>query len=107
VEREKALEMAMGQIEKQFGKGAIMRMGENSHMQIEAISTGTLSLDLALGIGGLPRGRIVELFGPESSVPATAARRSYRRVRRPGAGIRLGRLQVRLPQRPASQVNPG
>ena len=63
----------MGQIEKQFGKGAIMRMGENSHMQIEAISTGTLSLDLALGIGGLPRGRIVELFGPESSGKSTLA----------------------------------
>ena len=73
MEREKALEMAMGQIEKQFGKGAIMRMGENSHMQIEAISTGTLSLDLALGIGGLPRGRIVELFGPESSGKSTLA----------------------------------
>ena len=57
MERDKALEMAMGQIEKQFGKGAIMRMGENLDMQIEAISTGTLSLDIALGIGGLPRGR--------------------------------------------------
>ncbi len=73
MEREKALEMAMGQIEKQFGKGAIMRMGENTHMQIEAISTGTLSLDLALGIGGLPRGRVVELFGPESSGKSTLA----------------------------------
>ncbi|HMK97031.1 MAG TPA: DNA recombination/repair protein RecA, partial [Acidimicrobiales bacterium] len=66
MERDKALEIALGQIEKQFGKGAIMRMGENAHMQVEAISTGALSLDLALGIGGLPRGRIVELFGPES-----------------------------------------
>ncbi len=73
VERDKALEMALGQIEKQFGKGAIMRMGENSHMQIESISTGALSLDLALGIGGLPRGRIVELFGPESSGTSTLA----------------------------------
>ena len=73
MEREKALEMAMSQIEKQFGKGAIMRMGENSHMQIEAISTGTLSLDLALGVGGLPRGRVVELFGPESSGKSTLA----------------------------------
>jgi recombination protein RecA len=73
VERDKALEMALGQIEKQFGKGAIMRMGENTHMQIEAISTGALSLDLALGIGGLPRGRIVELFGPESSGKSTLA----------------------------------
>ncbi len=73
VERDKALEMAMGQIEKQFGKGAIMRMGESTHMQIESISTGALSLDLALGIGGLPRGRIVELFGPESSGKSTLA----------------------------------
>jgi recombination protein RecA len=73
VERDKALEMALGQIEKQFGKGAIMRMGESTHMQIGAISTGALSLDLALGIGGLPRGRIVELFGPESSGKSTLA----------------------------------
>jgi recombination protein RecA len=73
VERDKALEMALGQIEKQFGKGAIMWMGENTHMQVEAISTGALSLDLALGIGGLPRGRIVELFGPESSGKSTLA----------------------------------
>ncbi|MGH9106551.1 MAG: recombinase RecA, partial [Acidimicrobiales bacterium] len=65
--------MALGQIEKQFGKGAIMRLGENTHMQVEAISTGALSLDLALGIGGLPRGRIVELFGPESSGKSTLA----------------------------------
>src|SRR5215471_4691143 len=65
--------MAMGQIEKQFGKGAVMRMGENLHMAIESISTGALSLDLALGIGGLPRGRIVEIFGPESSGKSTLA----------------------------------
>jgi recombination protein RecA len=65
--------MAMGQIEKQFGKGAIMRMGENLDMQIEAIPTGALSLDLALGIGGLPRGRIVEIYGPESSGKSTLA----------------------------------
>src|SRR6201986_3502834 len=73
VERDKALEMAMGQIEKQFGKGAVMRMGENLGMQIEAIPTGALALDIALGIGGLPRGRIVEIFGPESSGKSTLA----------------------------------
>ncbi|HET9077544.1 MAG TPA: recombinase RecA [Acidimicrobiales bacterium] len=73
MERDKALEMAMGQIEKQFGKGAIMRMGENLDMQIEAIPTGALSLDIALGIGGLPRGRIVEIYGPESSGKSTLA----------------------------------
>ena len=66
-DREKALGVALGQIEKQFGKGSIMRMGENVHMAIESIPTGALSLDLALGIGGLPRGRIVEIYGPESS----------------------------------------
>ncbi len=65
--------MAMSQIEKAFGKGAIMRMGENSHMSIESISTGTMALDLALGVGGLPRGRVVELYGPESSGKSTLA----------------------------------
>jgi recombination protein RecA len=69
----KALEMALGAIEKQFGKGSIMRMGENLHMNIESIPTGALALDMALGIGGLPRGRIVELFGPESSGKSTLA----------------------------------
>jgi recombination protein RecA len=65
--------MALGQIEKQFGKGSIMRMGENLHMNIESIPTGALALDLALGIGGLPRGRVVEIFGPESSGKSTLA----------------------------------
>jgi recombination protein RecA len=73
VDREKALDMALGQIEKQFGKGSIMKLGERGHVGIEAIPTGALSLDLALGIGGLPRGRIVEIFGPESSGKSTLA----------------------------------
>jgi recombination protein RecA len=73
VERDKALEMAMSQIDKQFGKGSVMRMGERTNMDVEAISTGALSLDIALGIGGLPRGRIVEIFGPESSGKSTLA----------------------------------
>ena len=72
-EREKALDAALGQIEKQFGKGSVMRMGDNLHMNIESIPTGALSLDLALGIGGLPRGRIVEIYGPESSGKSTLA----------------------------------
>jgi len=67
MERDKALDAALAQIEKQFGKGSVMRMGESLTLGIEAISTGAMSLDLALGIGGLPRGRIVEVFGPESS----------------------------------------
>jgi recombination protein RecA len=73
VERDKALEMALGQIEKQFGKGSIMRLGENAHMRVETISTGALALDVALGVGGLPRGRIVEIYGPESSGKSTLA----------------------------------
>src|ERR1700733_11289869 len=72
-EHDKALGAALSQIEKQFGKGSIMRMGETVHMAIEAIPTGALSLDLALGIGGLPRGRIVEIYGPESSGKSTLA----------------------------------
>jgi recombination protein RecA len=73
VERDKALDMALGQIEKQFGKGAIMRMGEEAKVRIASIPTGALSLDLALGIGGLPRGRVVEVYGPESSGKTTVA----------------------------------
>ncbi|MCU1492856.1 MAG: recA protein [Acidimicrobiaceae bacterium] len=73
MERDKALEAALGQIEKQFGKGSVMRMGENLTMGIESISTGAMSLDLALGVGGLPRGRIVEIYGPESSGKSTLA----------------------------------
>ncbi len=73
MEREKALEMALGQIEKQFGKGSIMRMGDNTTMKIDVVSTGALALDLALGIGGLPRGRITEIYGPESSGKSTLA----------------------------------
>jgi recombination protein RecA len=73
MERDKALEAALGQIEKQFGKGSIMRMGEHRGAGVEAISTGAMALDLALGIGGLPRGRIVEIYGPESSGKSTLA----------------------------------
>jgi recombination protein RecA len=73
VEREKALEMALAQIDKSFGKGSIMRLGEKAHVGVEAVSTGALSLDLALGIGGLPRGRVVEIYGPESSGKSTLA----------------------------------
>jgi recombination protein RecA len=73
MEREKALDMAMGQIEKQFGKGAIMKMGEKTTMGIDVVSTSALSLDIALGIGGLPRGRVVEIYGPESSGKSTLA----------------------------------
>jgi recombination protein RecA len=72
-QQEQALEMAIGQIEKNYGKGAIMRLGEHSHVGVAAVSTGALALDIALGIGGLPRGRVVEVFGPESSGKSTLA----------------------------------
>ena len=72
-EKKKALAAAISQIEKDFGKGTIMRLGENARMNVEAVPTGSLTLDLALGIGGVPRGRIVEIFGPESSGKTTVA----------------------------------
>jgi recombination protein RecA len=72
-DREKSLELALSQVEKQFGRGSIMRMGDSDRQVVEAISTGSLSIDMALGIGGLPRGRITEIYGPESSGKTTVA----------------------------------
>ncbi|MCI8651017.1 MAG: recombinase RecA [Oscillospiraceae bacterium] len=72
-DKKKALDTALAQIEKDFGKGAVMRLGENTHVVVEAIPTGSLALDLALGIGGVPKGRIVEIYGPESSGKTTLA----------------------------------
>lgn len=73
MEKDKALELAIAQIEKQFGKGSIMKLGENAKMNIESIPTGSLPLDIATGIGGVPKGRIIEIFGPESSGKTTVA----------------------------------
>ena len=72
-DKKKALETALAQIEKDFGKGAVMRLGENSHVVVEAVPTGSLALDMALGIGGVPKGRIIEIYGPESSGKTTLA----------------------------------
>ena len=72
-DKKKALETALANIEKNFGKGAVMRLGDNAGLNVEAIPTGSLSLDLALGIGGVPRGRIIEIYGPESSGKTTLA----------------------------------
>ena len=83
-DREKALDMTLSQIEKQFGKGSVMKMGETTHMGIEAIPTGALSLDLALGVGGLPRGRVVEIYGPESSGKSTLAMHAVSEEQRNG-----------------------
>ena len=73
MDREKAVDQAISQIEKQFGRGAIMKMGEEKIVDVPAISTGSLALDLALGVGGVPRGRVVEIYGPESSGKTTLA----------------------------------
>ena len=73
MEKDKALEAALSQIERAFGKGSVMRLGQNTNIDIEAISTGSLGIDIALGIGGMPKGRIVEIYGPESSGKTTLA----------------------------------
>jgi recombination protein RecA len=83
-DRRAALEMALRNIEKQFGKGSIMKLGESTHMQIEAISSGALALDIALGVGGFPRGRIIEVFGPESSGKTTVALHAIASVQKNG-----------------------
>src|SRR5580658_9799013 len=72
-DRDKALETALLQIERQFGKGSVMRLGEETRVPVEVIPTGSIALDVALGLGGLPRGRIVEIYGPESSGKTTVA----------------------------------
>ena len=81
----KALDAAISQIEKQYGKGSIMKLGDNSaHMNVETIPTGSLSLDIALGLGGLPKGRIIEIYGPESSGKTTVALHAVAEVQKRG-----------------------
>ncbi len=84
-QRNKALQAALGQIEKQFGKGAVMRMGDHERQTIPAIPTGSMGLDIALGIGGLPKGRIVEIYGPESSGKTTLTLSVIAEAQRQGA----------------------
>jgi len=84
LDREQALDVALGQIERQFGKGSVMRMSDQAQVSIGAVSTGSLSLDLALGIGGLPRGRIIEIFGPESSGKTTLVYHAIAEAQRRG-----------------------
>ena len=88
LEKRKALEVAMSQIEKQFGKGSVMKLGEFKAMEVEAIPTGALSLDIALGIGGVPRGRIIEVFGPESSGKTTLALHVVAEAQKMGGALR-------------------
>ncbi|MBS4803961.1 MAG: recombinase RecA [Clostridium sp.] len=87
MEKLKAIENAMSQIEKQFGKGSIMKLGENSSLNVEAISTGCLDLDIALGIGGVPRGRIIEIYGPESSGKTTVALHIIAEAQKKGGAV--------------------
>lgn len=83
-DRRQALEMALRQIEKQFGKGSIMKMGDQATRQVETISSGALALDIALGVGGYPRGRIIEIYGPESSGKTTVALHAIAEVQKKG-----------------------
>ena len=82
--RKKALVAALGQIEKQFGKGSVMRLGDSNSYDVEVVSTGSLGLDIALGVGGLPKGRVVEIYGPESSGKTTLALTVIAQVQRLG-----------------------
>ena len=86
-EKRKALDVALSQIEKQFGKGSVMRLGEFKAMEVESIPTGSLALDIALGIGGLPRGRIVEIYGPESSGKTTLALHAIAEAQKQGGDV--------------------
>lgn len=83
-DRRAALDMALRQIEKQFGKGSIMKLGESTHMQVETVPSGSIALDIALGTGGFPRGRIIEIYGPESSGKTTVALHAIAEVQRTG-----------------------
>jgi len=83
-EKEKALKTALAQLEKDFGKGTVMKLGENTHMEVQAFKTGSVALDMALGIGGVPKGRIIEIFGPESSGKTTVALHIIAEVQKAG-----------------------
>ncbi len=87
VNKLKAIESAMGQIEKQFGKGAVMKLGEKASLDIESVSTGCLDLDIALGIGGVPKGRIIEIYGPESSGKTTVALHIVAETQKKGGAV--------------------
>ena len=83
-DRERALESALAQIDKQFGKGSVMRLGSDERAPVEVIPTGSIALDVALGVGGLPRGRIIEIYGPESSGKTTLTLHAIANVQRAG-----------------------
>ena len=94
-DREKALEAALAQIDKHYGKGSVMRLGDEVRVPLEVIPTGSIALDLALGIGGLPRGRVVEIYGPESSGKTTVALHAIANAQAGGRHLRLHRRRAR------------
>src|SRR5690625_4832216 len=97
-DRKQALDMALRQIERQFGKGSIMKLGEEGAQEINSIPSGSLALDVALGIGGYPRGRVVEIYGPESSGKTTVALHAIAEAQKQGghaAFIEIGRASCR------------
>ena len=95
MEKHEALGSAVAQIERQFGKGSIMRMGDNPLTEMSAVPTGSLALDIALGIGGIPRGRIVEIYGPESSGKTTMVYHLIAQAQKRGGPLRLHRRRAR------------
>ena len=105
-DRQRALEAALAQIDRAFGKGSAMKLGSKEAMQIEAVSTGSLGLDIALGIGGLPRGRIIEIFGPESSGKTTLALHAIAEAQKIGI-VKIQRLKkYKNPNRWNKQLTP-
>ena len=96
-ERKKALDIALSQIEKNFGKGSVMKLGEVGSVNVDAIPTGALSLDIALGIGGVPRGRIIEVFGPESSGKTTVALHMVAEIQKRGGIAAIEELNDCIP----------
>ncbi|MDT3424596.1 recombination protein RecA [Paenibacillus forsythiae] len=103
-DRRAALEMALRQIEKQFGKGSVMKLGESNHMQVEVVPSGSLALDIALGIGGLPKGRIIEVYGPESSGKTTVALHAIAEVQKVGGQAAFIDAEHALDPRYASKL---
>ena len=104
-DRDKALDTALAQIERQFGKGSVMRLGDDVRAPIEVIPTGSIALDVALGIGGLPRGRVVEVYGPESSGKTTVALHAVANAQRGRRhrGVHRRRARARPRVRPAAR----
>ena len=100
-DRDKALDTALAKIERQFGKGSVMRLGDETRAALEVIPTGSIALDIALGIGGLPRGRVVEIYGPESSGKTTVALHAVANAQRAG-----GIARSSTPSTPSTRSTP-